>query len=138
MCNTTNQDKHDRDMKPIYSNKYLTWLLILIIVFYVVMLGIKLTDNVSPLSRLFAGFLILVSVAALLAMLFKSKHAKLSAQLFIAIVLILPPSLVIYRYLIDLLFYGINRVELLAYPILVQLITGATLLILSFTKTKNT
>jgi len=119
-------------MKSVYSIKYLDWLLLAVSFYYAILIFSKISFANTQLSTVFLVVLISISSLAFIGLIFKNKLSHEFNQLFLILVVVFPSAHIVYRYLADLIFYGINRVELLSDPfVFFQLIIGIGLLLLT-------
>jgi hypothetical protein len=80
-----------------------------------------------------------VSIVALISLLTKNGNGERYSRFFIIIGLILPSLIIFNQFLTDLLFYAINRGNLLQNPILyIKFIIGIILFILTLKYSKQT
>ncbi len=116
-------------MNRIYLNRYVDWLL-LTIIFIKSLITVSQVTNTNSSMVLSIGWSVLaLSAITFIALLLKNKFTDLLVKLFIIVTFLLPSLLIIYRYLVDLVFYGINRIELLQPYLLVQFLLGIVLFV---------
>ena len=124
-------------MKSIYSNKYIDWLFIFIILAIISIQIYSLTGATTQIAIQFIAVYLCVSLIALIALLVKNKMAHRLTQLFIIVVFISSPALIIYRYLSLYLFYGTNQIYLLQQPLLfISLVLGIVLFMVTIKKVR--
>jgi hypothetical protein len=120
-------------MKKTFSNIFLNWTLIII----TLIAAIDFTYRLFTPIQFYSTFLLKVvfafaSVFAFISLMVKRSGAERNARFFIIIVLLVPQLFVWNQFLSDLLFYSINRINLLKNPFLfLSFVTGIVLLALS-------
>jgi len=78
-------------------------------------------------------------MGSILSILNKEMNSERFLSIFIIVTLIIPPCLILYDFMKDLLLYGIVRTELIASPILyIKLILGLILIYFSILFSKTT
>lgn len=120
-------------MKQTYTNQSFNLILIAIAFYSTVQNMLKLFGPGYFLSSLLVPIaFIAISFGALISMTMNKLNGERFSRFFIIITLILPPTLVFIQYLTDVVFYGMNRWDLVLRPILyLQLIVGIILFLLS-------
>ena len=127
-------------MKQTFSNKYFDWFLIAITILFL----IDTLPNLFNKFEYFSSYLLRitfasVSIVALISLLTKNGNGERYSRFFMIIGLILPSLIIFNQFLTDLLFYGINRENLIQNPILyLKFIIGITLFILTIKYSKQT
>ena len=117
-------------MKKIFAHKVFDWILIGISLIFSVLTFMNLMNGFEYFSsfilRITFAF---VSATALISLLIQKFNGERLSRIFIIVSLIIPAILIFYQYLIDLVFYGVNRLNLLQNPTLfLKLIGGIVLL----------
>lgn len=120
-------------MKQTFSKKYFDWILIAITVLF----SIEAVLHLFSKFEYFSSYLLritfaLVSVVAFISLMMKNANGEKYSRFFIIIGLIIPSLIIFNQFLTDLVFYGINREDLLQNPILhLKFILGIILFILT-------
>lgn len=127
-------------IKKTFSNRYFNLILITITLYFTIISIQKLTLEFD----LFSAYLIrisnaLLSLLALTSLFIINANGERFVRFFIIAVLIFPMILFVNQYIIDLLFHGINRINLLQNTLLNLLgVVGVVLYIASIRFSKQT
>lgn len=127
-------------IKKTFSNRYFNLILITITLYFTIISIQKLTQEFD----LFSTYLIrisnaLLSLLALTSLIIINANGERFVRFFIIAVLIFPMILFVNQYIIDLLFHGINRINLLQNTLLNLLgVVGVVLYIASIRFSKQT
>jgi len=125
-------------MKQTFNSKILDWIFIITSFLFFVDTLMKLYRDYETLYNYPNKIiLVVVSLLTLVSYFFRQLNTSVFSIIFIIVLFFLPLILVIRRYLFDLLFYGINRFNLLFKPIvLIKLFLGVVffVLIIKFSK----
>jgi hypothetical protein len=119
-----------QNMKQTFLYKTFDWILVVVSLYF----SIFSFENLINGYEYFSTFLLkivffIVSITALISLLLKPLNGERFSRIFIIVVLIIPGILVVNQYLVDLIFYSINRLNLIQNPILfLKLIAGIVLL----------
>ncbi|MEO8516918.1 MAG: hypothetical protein ABI426_09240 [Flavobacterium sp.] len=127
-------------MKQIFLNKYFDWILIVITLFF----SIETLFNLFSEFEFFSSYLLrivfaLASIFAFILLIARRGNGEKYSRFFIIIILIIPSLIIFNQFLVDSIFYGINRVDLLQNSTMyLKLITGITLFIFTIKYSKQT
>lgn len=129
-------------MKQTFTDKNFNWIII----------GISLIFSVITLINIFKGFeffssfllrmvLALVSITALVSLFIDKFNGERFSRIFIIVYLIFPCVLTLNQFLTDLIFFEVNRLNLIQNPtFLLKLLSGISLLYfaIKFSKQQKT
>ena len=120
-------------MKKTFSNIFLNWTLIIITLLFSTNSIYRLFSPIEFYSIFFLKIVFaFFSVAAFVSLILANKNAKRNTRFFIVILMLIPQLHIWNQFLTDLLFYSINRINLLLNPFLFLIfITGIILFALS-------
>ncbi len=129
-------------MKQTFLYKTFDWVLIVISLISSILTFLKLINGFEYFSTFLLKIAFtFVSLTALISLLVQKINGERFSRIFLIVMFIIPAIFVLYEYLTDLIFYGINRLNLLQNPFLyVKLIVGVILfyLTIKFSKQKKT
>ena len=127
-------------MNQTFLNKYLDYILIVITLF----LSIETSLNLFSKFDFFSSYLLriifaLTSILAFTSLISRNGNGEKYSRFFIIIILIIPSLIIFNQFLVDSIFYGINRLNLLQnLTLYVKLITGIILFIFAIKHSKQT
>lgn len=118
-------------MKQTFTNRYFNWVLIAI----TLLSSIGSLINIFNEFEFFSNYLVriifaLTSILALISLIAKNGNGEKYSRFFIIVQIIIPSLLVFNEYLTYLLFYGLNRINLIQSPIIYLNITIGIILFL--------
>ncbi|WP_396149848.1 hypothetical protein [Flavobacterium sp.] len=126
-------------MKQTFLYKTFDWILVVVSLYF----SIFSFENLINGYEYFSTFLLkivffIISITALISLLFKHLNGERFSRIFLIVVLIIPAILVLNQYLVDLIFYSINRLNLIQnYILFLKLIAGLVLLYLAIKFSKQ-
>jgi len=126
-------------MKQTFLYKTFDWILVIVFLYFSIFSFENLINGYDYFSTFLLKIIFfIVSVAALVSLFLKPLNGERFSRIFIIVVLIIPGILVVNQYLVDLIFYSINRLNLIQNPILfLKLIAGIVLLYLAIKFSKQ-
>jgi hypothetical protein len=117
-------------MKQTYLHKSFDWILITISLIFLVITFMNLINGFEYFSSFLLKIaFVFVSAIALISLLVQKLNGERFSRLFIIVALIIPAILILYHYLTDLIFYGVNRLNLLQNPSLFLKLVGGIVLL---------
>lgn len=125
-------------MKQTFSHKTLDWIIIGISLLFSVLTFINLTNGFEYFSSYILRLTFaLVSLTAFISMFFQKVNGERFSRIFLIVVLVIPGIMILYQFLTDLIFYGVNRMNLLQNPTLFPKLLGGIALLYFAIKYSN-